>query len=89
MPDSVVIDPSELVVVQVEVNSLMMSDEVDIGGNVAMVVKEVPDWITTPDFVATDPSELVVVQVEMNSLVIPDSVDDGGKVAMVVNDVPD
>ena len=89
MPDSVVIDPSELVVVQVEVNSLMMSDEVDIGGNVAMVVKEVPDWITTPDFVATDPSELVVVQLEMNSLVIPDSVDDGGKVAMVVNDVPD
>ena len=89
MPDSVVIDPSELVVVQVEVNSVMMSDEVDIGGNVAMVVKEVPDWITTPDFVATDPSELVVVQVEMNSLVIPDSVDDGGKVAMVVKDVPD
>lgn len=89
MPDSVVIDPSELVVVQVEVNSLMMSDEVDIGGNVAMVVKEVPDWITTPDFVATDPSELVVVQVEMNSLVIPDSVDDGGKVAIVVDDVPD
>ena len=89
MPDSVVIDPSELVVVQVEVNSVMMSDEVDIGGNVAMVVKEVPDWITTPDFVATDPSELVVVQVEMNSLVIPDSVDDGGKVAIVVDDVPD
>lgn len=89
MPDSVVIDPSELVVVQVEVNSVMMSVEVDTGGNVAMVVKEVPDWITTPDFVATDPSELVVVQVEMNSLVIPDSVDDGGKVAIVVNDVPD
>ena len=41
---------------------MMMSDEVDTGGNVAMVVKEVPDWITTPDFVATDPSGLVVVR---------------------------
>ena len=59
------------------VNSVVTSaatlDEVG-GGNVVIVVKEVPDSLTIPDSVETDPSLLVTSQVVVNSVVISDEV---------------
>ena len=72
-------------------NSVVISDEVVGGGNVVIVVNEVPDSLTIPDSVETDPSLLVTSQVGEFSSNIGSNTDEvgGGNVVIVVKEVPD
>ena len=60
-----VTEPSELVAVQVEINSVVMSDDVYNGGNVAIVVRSTRLTDNTR-LSYKEPSDFVVVQVEVN-----------------------